>query len=250
MQNIDKELVKKKFLSALETYDEHAAVQKLAGLELLRELARFAPPKFNKALEIGAGSGRFTKYLNRDFRFGEFFANDLFEESHKFVEKWCQKENFLVCDGENIENLPKNLDLIISNSTFQWFSDLPGFLNSVHSRLNKGAIVAFTTFGPLQFREIREITDNSLEYIIKEELIKLINSRYQILFFNEWKESMKFASVKRILKHISSTGVSAIPEKKSSMDFETFQKKYKEKFFDGRMYDLTYHPQIWILKAV
>lgn len=250
MQKVDKDLVKQKFLEALCSYDEHASVQRLMGLELLRELKNYSPAKYGTALEIGSGSGKFTKYLNREMRFGKLYCNDLFEESYPFVEKWCKKENFLVLDAENAEKLPDNIDLLVSNATFQWFSDLPSFLNSVHGKLNTGATVAFTSFGSEQFKEIREITGNSLKYLVKDEFLKSTGSKYELVFFNEWIETMQFASVKRVLKHISATGVSGVAEKGIPIDFETFLNKYKEKFFAGEMYPLTYNPQIWILKAV
>lgn len=250
MQKIDKDLVKKKFLEALSSYDEHASVQKLMGLELVRELKSFSPAKYGIALEIGSGNGKFTKYLSREIRFSKLYCNDLFEESYPFVIKWCKKENFIACDGEDVAKLPDNIDLLVSNATFQWFSDLSSFLSSMHSKLNKGAVAAFTTFGPLQFKETKEITGNGLEYIEKDDLIANIKEKYDVLFFNEWEETLKFASVKRVLKHISATGVSGISGERPPMDFETFQTQYKEKFFDGKMYPLTYHPQIWILKAL
>jgi malonyl-CoA O-methyltransferase len=250
MQTIDKARVRKKFLEALHSYDDHASVQRLMGLELVRELNNCSPEKFGTVLEIGSGTGKLTKYLSREIRFNTIFCNDLFEEAYPYIVKWCKKENFLVCDGEDVSKLPGNIDLLVSNATFQWFDDLPEFLHSVRSRLNDNAIAAFTTFGPSQFKETKEITGKCLEYVVRKDLEEQIQDKYKVLYFNEWEETLKFASVKRLLKHISSTGVSGVSSSLPSMDFETFQTKYKEKFFDGEMYSLTYHPQIWILKAL
>ncbi|HNW16571.1 MAG TPA: malonyl-[acyl-carrier protein] O-methyltransferase BioC, partial [bacterium] len=63
MQTVDKTRVKKKFLEALHSYDDHASVQRLMGLELVRELNNYSPEKFGTVLEIGSGTGKLTKYL-------------------------------------------------------------------------------------------------------------------------------------------------------------------------------------------
>ncbi|MGI6395171.1 MAG: methyltransferase domain-containing protein [bacterium] len=251
MQVIDKEKVKKGFLKALKTYDDHASVQHLMGLELVRELRSFSPKQFGTVLEIGSGTGRFTKYLNRDTRFLQFYCNELFKEAFPYVVKWCKKENFIVGDGEDVAKLPDNIELLASNATFQWFNNLSQFLMSVHSKLTKDAIVAFSTFGKNQFKETREITGRSLEYIERKELEEKIKEKYETLFFSEWEQVLKFASIKRVLRHILATGVSGVPSSPPPpIDFATFQTKYKEMFYDEEMYPLTYHPQIWILKAL
>jgi len=248
MQKIDKELITKRFRESLKNYDFSAQVQKVMAFELVKQLNE-TNSSFEKVFEIGCGTGILTRKIFKDLNLNELFCNDLFMESYDFIKSSCKSDHFSTFDGEKTENYQKNLDLIISNAVFQWFDDLPGFLNSVFDKLKNNGLIAFSTFGQDQYLEIREITGNCLKYYTKKELLEFISEKYELLFFREWKEVLNFNSVKEIMSHIKATGVSGVGLKTTKkMPLTEFRKKYREKFLKNGVLPLTYNPQIWILR--
>ena len=77
------------------------------------------------------------------------------------------------------KNLPEELDLLISNATFQWLEDFGGFLTGMKSHLKKNGILAFSTFGPQNLREIRALTGSSLKYSAFEKIRSLLTADFQ-----------------------------------------------------------------------
>lgn len=248
MQKIDKELVKNRFRDSLKNYDSSAQIQKVMAVELVKKLKE-KTSSFERVFEIGCGTGILTREVFRNLNLTEFFCNDLSQESFEFIGSFCKKDHFSAFDAENIESYPQNLDLIISGAVFQWFEDLPEYLKNVSEKLCSNGIIAFSTFGRDQFYEISKVTGKRLQYFQKDELIKSVSKEYEMVSFSEWKETLKFNSVKEIMKHIKETGVSgigSITEKK--MPLAEFRKKYREKFLKNGKLPLTYNPQIWILR--
>ncbi len=63
----------------------------------------------------------------------------------------------LICG--DIERLPlarDSVDLVWSNLTLQWVSDLPATLREVHRVIRPGGLFAFSTFGPDTLKELRQ----------------------------------------------------------------------------------------------
>lgn len=248
MQKIDKNIIMRKFRESSPTYDDHAIVQKNMAVELVSELKKERFDSFSQIYEIGSGTGLLTKIISSELKYEKLVCNDLCPGSYAFVKDVCHKENFSAGDGELIENIPENTDLIVSNATFQWFEDLPVFLNLASRKMKKGGVVAFSTFGPSQFREIRDLTGNGLKYFTKEELESGIMHNYTKSSFTQKEVIMRFDSVKKLLLHIKRTGVSGINTGDTPSDFAAFQRAYRQKFFNDGFYTLTYDPQLWILK--
>jgi len=248
MQKINKLKVKEKFQKALNSYDEYASIQKYMATELVAKIKALDLVKPEKIYEIGTGTGLLTKIIVEELSFDELVCNDLFPLSLKSIEPFCKKCCFLECDGEDVEKTPLETGMILANAVFQWFEDLPRYLNKVASKMKEKGIVAFSTFGTSQYLEIRTLTGNCLRYFSKDELEDKIRENWETLHFSQWNETLKFKSLKGVLKHINSTGVSGAAGDETTFDFSEFQKRYKEKFFDGNYYTLTYNPQIWIIR--
>ena len=248
MQKIDKKKVKEKFEKALNSYDEYASIQKYMANELIGKIKELALHSPDKIYEIGTGTGLLTKIIVEELSFNEMVCNDLFPLSLKNIEQVCKKCSFLEGDGEDTGKTPQGTDMIIANAVFQWFEDLPAYLNKVAFKIKEKGIVAFSTFGTSQYLEIRTLTGNCLRYFSKDELEDKIRENWETLHFSQWNEALKFKTLKGVLRHINSTGVSGANCGEASFDFGDFQKKYKEMFFDGSYYTLSYNPQLWVIR--
>ena len=66
MEVIEAKRVSQRFTAAARTYDQHAAAQQRICAHLLAMLKRKHPLCFPRVLEIGCGSGGFTRLLQAE----------------------------------------------------------------------------------------------------------------------------------------------------------------------------------------
>jgi malonyl-ACP O-methyltransferase BioC len=201
---------------------------------------------FDNILELGSGTGLLTRKIAKNIIFKEFYANDLVEKSQFYVKKYIPDSNFLYGNALKIKSSRK-MDLIISNAMFQWFGDLEKGIDVISGYLANDGILAFSTFTPENFRQVREITGLALNYKTKEEIETILNKLgFEILFCKNYDREMKFNNALEILAHMKKTGVNSLSEKTWSMKkIKDFCEKYAQIYPD---YTLTYSPLIVIAK--
>ena len=238
---VNKELVKKKFAKSFKTYDKNAIVQKHMAEFLLKNLIN-VNKNFDKVLEIGYGTGLLTKEIKSNLIFKELFLNDLNED--------FRQDNFLLGDCEEIE-FPKNLDLIISNATFQWTQNFPLFCEKVNLSLGHKGVFAFTIFEEGNFYQIKEITGKSLKYYTKFQIEEILNKNFQIIYSRAETINLEFDSAKDILKHLKSTGVNALEKINwTKKDLQEFGGKYNNFKTNNGKFVLTYKPLYFICAKI
>ena len=71
MEVIEAKRVSQRFTAAAHTYDQHAAAQQRICAHLLSMLKQQQPLHFQRVLEIGCGSGGFTRLLQAEGEVGE-----------------------------------------------------------------------------------------------------------------------------------------------------------------------------------
>jgi malonyl-CoA O-methyltransferase len=146
--------IRRNFARRAATYDAHAQVQRFMAAELLRQNAAVVA-RAARILEIGCGTGYLTAALRRLNPQAWLAAVDL---DVRLVQAARAKLNgagctaWLVADGETLTR--GGFDLIISNSTFQWFSEPAETLKRYRECLAPGGCLAFAAMGPRTFREL------------------------------------------------------------------------------------------------
>ena len=255
-QKILKQRVQTSFQKSLYSYRQHAEVQTRMAEELLDSLERIAPRKFDVVLEIGCGSGVLTERFFKSFQCGSFHANDIVdgceEIAHDIFRQYRKQGAFRFWAGdiERLENLPVNLDLVLSNATFQWFEDFDGFLARMKTHLNKDGLLAFSTFGPQNLREIRTLSGNSLRYLPFEEIEALLQQYFQVISCSEKLDLLEFSSPRKVLNHLRLTGVNGVSKQRwTKTDLQNFERRYCE-CFENQNGDvpLTYHPILCLVR--
>jgi len=243
---LDKELIKKRFARSLKTYAEHALVQKAIAERLLFELSTISGDKFERIFEIGCGSGILTRQIAKIFEYDKFYLNDLVDECAELSSKYPNTE-FIGGDIENITALPQNLDLIISNATFQWLDHLPKVLEQLAGILNPNGILAFSTFGPRNACEITELTGKALNYLSAPELKATVEKHFEISCYHENIRKVHFEHPMDVLRHLQKTGVTAVSKQIwTKSDLQNFVTRYIETNKTESGVSLTYHPIIII----
>jgi malonyl-ACP O-methyltransferase BioC len=156
-----KDVIRRRFSRAAATYDEHARLQMELTDELAAVLSRLpATDRLQRILEIGCGTGSYTGLLAGRFPQAEIVALDFSPPMIRAAAaKMADRPGLrLVCvDGEKFlagGQGEEPFDLITSNATLQWFTDLKRSLGNIAGRLPPGGELLATIFGPQTLREL------------------------------------------------------------------------------------------------
>lgn len=240
--SINKALVAQRFAKAGQSYVEHAVIQKQISAQLFEYLKVYCPQFLTSVLEIGCGSGNLTHLFQPHFQVEQLFLNDLYEDVEQHFSS-VDKINWLIGDIEQLA-LPQCLDAVISSSALQWMMDLPALLQRIQEALNPHGYLGFSTFGPDNLTEIKQLTGQGLNYIDRDVLQQQLQQQgFEVLFIAQELKQVYFDHPKSVLQHLKATGVTATAKSHrwTKQSLQQFYLDY-EQFYDEQGFHLTYHP--------
>lgn len=246
--NINKSQVARRFAKATQSYNQQAFVQKDICFALIGLIRRFLTQEhLSKVLEIGCGSGNLTTLLLQKIQIDQLYLNDIYPEIEQhFID--FPEISFCIGDVEQIE-LPAHLDLVCSSSALQWMDDLAKLMSTINHALQPNGYFCFSTFGPDNLQQIKQLTGQGLSYLTMQEIqTMLIEQGFEILHLSEETKTLSFEHPKDILKHLKATGVTATASghRWNKASLQSFYQDYqKYGYFDAMnqmKYPLTYHP--------
>lgn len=252
-RDMDKELIRQRFAKASGSYDTEASIQRDVAGKMIGLIDRFVSPEAHRnVLEIGCGTGIFTRLYTDRYHPEKLWLNDLCPEMelfHPVLEE--NNAEFLPGDAENII-LPEGLTLITSCSAIQWFEDPEMFFRNCFGKLEPGGYMAVSTFGKGNMKEISAVTGASLSYVSTEEMERFTEGMFETVHSGEECLRLHFGSPADVLRHIRKTGVTGIrKERWTKGTLSSFTDRYKELYGqDGRGVSLTYHPVYLILRKI
>nr|WP_277606925.1 malonyl-ACP O-methyltransferase BioC [Acinetobacter higginsii] len=247
-------MVAQRFAKAGQSYVEHAVVQKQISAQLFEYLKEYCPQNLDSVLEIGCGSGNLTYLCESYFQVEQLFLNDLYADVDQhfsnfksplnlpFV-KGRPKVDWLIGDIEQLM-LPQCLDAVISSSALQWMIDLPALLQRIYAALKPNAFFGFSTFGPDNLTEIKQLTGQGLTYVDLESLKRQLEQQgFEILLIHQDHKQVYFDHPKSVLQHLKATGVTATAQSHrwTKQSLQQFYLDYQQ-FYDKQGFRLTYHP--------
>jgi malonyl-CoA O-methyltransferase len=246
----DKQLVGRRFRRALHTYNRSAQVQGSMAASLLALVARAGglPGYLDRVLEFGCGSALLTAMLFERCSVGAFFANDLVAECRPFVEaalpdRSVERMEFLAGDIEQIDPLPHDLDLVVSNATGQWLHEPTLFFERLAASVRPGGVVLFSTFGTENMREIALLGAASLSYRTLDEIAAFSGSQFEVVSIEQDIRRQEFESPEALLRHIRETGVNGVSKRAwSRAQYREFLQRYRSGYATGSGVYLTWHP--------
>lgn len=199
------ETVSRNFRNAKHSYDRQAiAQQKLA--ESLRELLKESGMgKELKVLEIGSGTGLFTKELLEYFSPRQLDLIDI-SDVHPLITHI--PSTFFQHDAEEwIAEKGSLYDAIVSSATVQWFLNLKLFLKNVADRLTDQGILGFSTFLPGNLEELDSLRPSPLHYHSENEIIEWMKQYFDNIHISKSVFKLTFDSPTALLRHLKETGV-------------------------------------------
>ncbi|GAF04461.1 malonyl-CoA O-methyltransferase BioC [Saccharicrinis fermentans DSM 9555 = JCM 21142] len=253
MNLIDKNFVKVQFNKGLESYANEASVQEYMAQKLMDELCVACDRPFGHIFEVGSGTGFLTYRIIEKLQFDNLTVNDIAKTSKQKVQElekvYKMTIPFIEGDAEDVD-FPHQLDAVISGSTIQWFKNIPAFFNKVAHSLQPNGLLAFSTFGCHNYKEIKALTGVGLDYLCMSEICTLLRPKYTILFSQEWTEVKEFSHPLEVLRHMKHTGVNGVRKTPLGiMKLNDFIRNYGLLFTNqDQKVTLTYHPMIIIAK--
>ena len=140
-------------------------------------------------------------------------------------------------------------DLVASNAVFHWLDDPAGLLERLAAALRAGGLLAFTTFGPDNLREVAAVGEGGSVTARYDEIAALLERRYRVLQCWENRETLRFSSPRRVLEHLRRTGANGLERAGWTRGvLRAFEGEYRERFGTGGEVTLTYHPMLFVAR--
>ncbi len=216
-----KQGIRRNFVRRAASYDCHAGVQRFMAWQLLAK-AEGPVAQAARILEVGCGTGYLTAELRRLNPGAHLVAVDLDaalldRARHRLGPD--PRVAWVIADGEAISE--KGFDLIISNSTFQWFTQPETTMSVYFQSLRPGGWLAFSTLGPGTFSELSTALRQAgkllnvnktpdipaTTFLGAEDWARLLaRARYQSIQIVHKPLSIKFPTVLDFLRSLQATG--------------------------------------------
>ena len=238
---MDKHIIKRNFSRYAQHYDQYCAIQNLCAVRLAKMASANG---VRKILDVGCGTGNYTKLLRDRYPAARIWAIDISQKMVAIAKEKLKGRTveLIVADGEML-NLGEHFDFITSNACFQWFEDLEKTLSKYRELLNEKGGISFSTFGPLTFYELNKslnellkesVSLNSCHFLAQEKIKEILTALFKEIEIERLTYQEKYDSLRELLKKIkfSGTGGSGVYKKVSwtSRLVDKLEKIYRDKF--------------------
>jgi len=210
---VNKKIIKENFSKYARDYDQHSRVQNICASILIKEING---DEFSNILDIGCGTGNYTKLLRDKFPKAKIKAVDISAEMIKVAKKKLGDERveLIVADAESL-SLKEEFDLISSNASFQWFQELELDLVKCKEALRGGGCILFSTFGPKTFSQLHSCLEEFLgkpllisasNFLGKEEVEEILKGIFSKVRVKEEIYNQNYNSLLELLESLRCTG--------------------------------------------
>lgn len=201
----DFNLIAKRFGQAHKTYDENAVAQKLIIDTLIKYLDTAGIPAGAKILEIGPGTGMFTRKYAGLLKPSEVHFVDIATLRPMNI---AGKERYFRQDAEKwIRDCNEKYDCILSASTIQWFANIPEFLHNCGKSLKPGGKILLSSFAPGNLGELDALRPSPIHYHTPEEYRYWLGKYFADINISEEEIRLDFPSPRQLMMHLKHTGV-------------------------------------------
>lgn len=240
---MNKALIVQRFTRAASQYASQAIVQQQIVELLLDSIIHYNAGEPRRILEIGCGPGNYTRSLLNVYPHAEYILNDLCPTMEQSLQDILTHQVTFYGGDAEAWDLPQEIDLLTSASTFQWFHDLKLFLHKASKSLNDNGLLAFSTFGMHNMHEINSLTGSGLSYLSSSALQEMLLKDYEVLLVSEDHIQLHFSNAMEVLHHLKNTGVTGVSKYRwTPKSIRQFCSDYETQFMDSKGVYLTYHP--------
>jgi len=212
--------VKKAFSRNAHKYDEYALVQKQLGKALSEKVEPIikALSTSPKILDIGSGTGNFTKEIHsrikKSGKIPKATCLDISENMLKICKKQIPSARIVIGDMDSISSLTKETyELIISNATLQWTENLESLIKQIYGLLATKGFLCFSIFtqGTLcslanAIYSVLQIETPAMEFVSYNSVANCLVPYFHIKNSGRWSIELEFDTLFGLLKYIKNTG--------------------------------------------
>ena len=215
MNNADNHLLNEEslidsFSKHAKTYDRYAQLQK----SMAERLASFLPtPLPDNVLEIGCGTGLFTRHLLTQ-PVKKLVLNDIAPGMLEFLNASLTLPLSAKISPGNAERIHfEDIDLVCANAVFQWFQNPQEVLIRLNQALTANGSLIFSTFGPKTLIEFRQAANlaSPIDLYSRDSWTDMIrDSGFTIKFWDVEIRKIFFSSSLSLLKNLQQIGAAPI----------------------------------------
>ena len=197
--------VGQRFEDSSGSYDSNATAQAKIARRLTEFIRNSHVGTSPSILEIGQGTGLFTKMYGKIVKPRRVEFVDIYPTPHFHI---ADDETYHVTDAEIwMEKQHSRYDLIVSASTIQWFRNPERFFENSSRLLNKDGVLVCSTFLPGTLAIFDRFRPSPMLYHKKEDLMSFARNWFEKVEEEELNIELKFSDAKQALLHLRHTGV-------------------------------------------
>ncbi|MCM8796478.1 MAG: malonyl-ACP O-methyltransferase BioC [Candidatus Omnitrophica bacterium] len=212
---MDKKTILRNFSRSARLYDKYADIQNRIALQLIRQTDGKI---FSNILELGCGTGNYTRLLKERFPKARVKALDISEEMVEVAREKLKdpRIEFLIADAEE-PSINDKFDLITSNACFHWLNNPGEAIAGYRRMLTPEGMISFTAFGPLTFAELDTVLSNlegvnipARSFMTKDKLEKILSENFREAKINEAEFIQTFKNLRELMERIKYTGIRGV----------------------------------------
>lgn len=163
-KQLDKKKVAQSFSRAAATYDSVAQLQRDIGAQLFAQLPADLPAQ-SSVLDLGSGTGFFTRQLTVQYRESQIIGLDIAEGMLHYAAAQQGEVSWLCADAELLPFADNSVDLIFSSLAIQWCNNLPQLMAELARVLKPGGQLNIATLGPRTLHELKSAWQQVDNYV-------------------------------------------------------------------------------------
>lgn len=246
--------ISKSFNKCALEYELAAKVQHEIGQRLFERL-QYLNITPNRILDLGCGSGQFTRELALMYPKAQVIGLDFAQAmliQAKGKQSWRRKWSLINADMRNMPFSNGVIDLIFANQVIHWGNSLPHIFRELNRVMKANGCLMFTTLGPDTFKELKSAWAGINDFAHVNEFPDMhdVGDSLMAEHFLEPVMDMELLSVHyetlpNLVRALKSQGVKNInPQRNHGLtgksSWRQFEKNYEVLCTENKKYPLTY----------
>jgi len=216
---ISKSRVANSFSRAAISYDGSAQLQRAVGDELLALcIAQMAKQAVTKeplsVLDLGCGTGYFSKKLHEQFLNAEFLCLDIAQGmlEHAKEVRGNKPYQWICADAESLPLKASSIDILFSSLALQWCENLEQLFAEISRVLAPGGHVFLSSLGPNSLFELREAwasVDNNVhvnQFVAYQDMVDNLPSDLSVELIVERAHVLEYEKLNQLTSDLKNIG--------------------------------------------
>lgn len=210
--SIDKQRIAQSFSKAAKSYDAHAPLQQQVGYDLLDLLTSYKPPKTQRIMDLGCGTGYFSLSLQQLFPSASLLMCDLALGMLQHSQQHDLKADYVCADAECLPFQAQCCDVIFSSLAIQWCANTKALWHELARITNDQGLIVVSTLGWQSLYELKQAwqqVDNYTHvnrFLSLDELLSPLPSSLEIVACQTQNYVMRYQHLRELTQSLKGIG--------------------------------------------